>query len=730
MITNDLSRWLNVLEASNAFVEMSEDLAAAVPEGFDLESDIWNVLPWMKRMRNSSVANINFGRIKHNDLKCICKLWVLHARLTGSYSSRSAFSNRITAFEALSYVLGARHVNTLKTEDFYTAEIWCGKKYAAPYRLASYLHQASDWLSISFNLRLDYKNRLPNPIVHGRYGTEAGRENKLIPNEIIRDVLKARHRTDLIAKDRFYLSTFAITISAGFRVGELATLPSNCLLKINDALHLLHHPEKGGIPIPRPIHPMLADVVEDAVKTLIEITESARNIAKQLRFCPKVDWSSVLEDYTAFRYFTAKLANAWTSDPMHQMINPDGAWYTKEQRFIDAIGTYEAAGRNKVQAAKNLGLDRNTFSDLLAAQEAARRGELPTVRNVKARGKMRTKWDTDQRVISMMQLEKYCSTGLSPSRRKVVQDIIEEAQIHQLKGQVYAAPKLDKELEKRFQKEVRPLLKDKNGNGVLYQDEALLTTHKYALSEQRGTKKGNFKSLTESDIIRWLSGESRSHGTRNSEDSVFNRLNIIDPRTGEIAKFTTHDIRHWLNTIYQNGGLTEDQIALIFNRKYKKQNATYDQTSNKVRTARLKQAVRDKIAVGQVTETYDRLAEFSREDAEDYLAAVLRMTNPMPHGVCMLDWATTPCPHHLSCFSCNDEKPCEHLVLEPANEGTTKELERILRESDLIISAIHSQDIDDSPTLDHFKRISRNVGITLDQIGKTNYIEDGHGEIH
>ncbi|SEP07520.1 hypothetical protein [Aquisalimonas asiatica] len=712
----DLTHWLADKEASDIFVEISGDLLTIVPEGFDLQADVWDILPWLKRVGNKNQSKVYFDVIVHYEMKMICKLWVLHARRTRNVASRSSVFGRIVAFEALSHVLGARSFKTLKTDDFNAAERRISDKYRSPYRFSSFLQLASNWLSVSFNMRLDYKNRLENRAAHGRHSTEKEREEKLIPIEIVRAMFEARHREDLIAKDKFLLSVLAITIAAGFRVGELVMLPTNCLLKFDGALHLLHHPEKGGRPVPRPIHPLLADMVEDAVNKIITETSEAREVAKRLGANPQLDWSEILNEPTAFRYFTAKWAHAWTSDPNHLMINPAGAWYTKGRCFIDAIGAYEAAGRNQSQAAKNLGLNRGVFTSLMANQEAARRGELPPVSNGKMRGQARESWDTDQRVLSILRLEEHCGTALTRPRRDVVQDIIDKAQALQLQGRGYPKPPFDTALESRFRRQVRPLIKDSNGEGILYQDEALLIIQKYALSARRGTKEGDFSSVSESTIARWLTGEARSRGTANHEDSVFNRLGILDPRTGEVAKFTTHDIRHWLNTIYQNGGLSEDQIALIFNRTNKQQNATYDQTSSKVRAARLKQAVRNKVAVGQVAESYNLLAEFSREDAEDYLEAVLRMVNPMPHGVCTLDWATTPCPHHLSCFSCSDEKPCEHLVVEPGHDQTTEELKRMQRESQLVAGAIAAQGVEDSPTLDHFKRISQNVGIMLDQI--------------
>lgn len=713
---NDIPSWLAEQDASSAFLDLIDDMLRLVPDGLNFQSDIWNIISWVTKVGNSKQKNARFTRISNVYLRCLCKLWVLHVRLTGSLNSLAGADQRITAFQALAQVVGARKIKTLKTDDFHAAEDWLAERYESAYRVAGHLQQASAWLSLNFNLRLDYKNRLTNPAVHGRYGTDEGREEKLVPSEIIRDLFQAQHREDLIDKDRFFLSVLVITVGAGFRVGELATLPAKCLLKIDGKLHLLHHPEKGGKPIPRPIHPLLAEAVEDAVSRLLQQTKEARELAARLRNCPQVDWPRVFADTEALRYFTAKWAKDWTANPTHLMINPDGAWYNKGNCFVDVIAAYEAAGRNMSQAAIALGMRRQSFCDLVEAQRAARRGELPRVRNLKDRGQVRCSWDTDHRVISIKKFWAHCGVQIKQDKVGAVRDILDEAQALQLQGKVFPEPPLNEGLEARFRRQVHPLLKDKKGNAILYQDDALLVVQKYALSDHRSTKERDFSSLTDSHISRWLCGEARSAGTGNTEDSVFSRLRIRDPRSGEVAKFTTHDIRHWLNTIYQNGGLTEDQIALIFNRRHQKQNATYDQTSGKVRTARLKQAVRSMMAVGQVSETYSRIAEYSREEAEEYLDAVLRMVNPMPHGVCTLDWATTPCPHHLSCFSGSEERPCEHLVVEPLHDATLEELERIQREAELTIAAIESQGVQESPTMDHFKRIRRNIAITLKDV--------------
>lgn len=715
-----LEDWLSELSADPVTVNMLSPLLTEIPATHSFGDDDWNVVDWETRgVARRRFSILRFSKIAHTELRTIAKLWVLDGRLK-KQAGVGVAKWKITSLAKLGEVLGARPLRTLQTDDFYEAEnkLRAGAAPGTAFRASSYLESACSWLKIRLGKPLDYQSRLSNPIVHGRYGKDETKAEKLVPDSVFRDLIAARHRDDLIAKDSFFLNVLAIQMATGFRISELAALPAECLIREGGHLQLLHFPAKGGLPVPRPIHPSMKDVVEHAVTTLTDLTAEARAVAERMRSVVRLDWSAIYSDVRALKYFVAKWAHEWTDDPSHQMINPNGAWYTKGNRFIDAFGELEAAGGVKTKAAKNLKIDRKTFNDLLAAQEAAKRGELPPLANSSKKGQKRTNWDTDARVVSFMSLEKFTSIAINANKREVIRDILDEAQSVQLSGRVFPLPDHDSDLENRFTFEMRPLLKNKDGKPLIYPYEALLVTQKYALSEQRATKVDEFVAIGERQFGSWLTGEARSRGTGNHEDSVFQRLEIIDPRTGEFVKFTSHDVRHWLNTIYQNGGLTEDQIALIFNRRHQKQNAVYDQTSNRERSERMKHAIRNKIAVGTATDTYTALAEFSREDAEDYLAAVVRMVNPMPHGVCMLDWSTAPCPHNLSCFSCETESPgpCEHLIVDPGNEDHVNEMKRIAREADYIVDAIEAQGIEESPQIDHFNRVKTNVELMLNRI--------------
>ena len=712
----ELKIWLENRQASKAFTDLTQNLLDQLPKFADFQKDTWNVHDWLVRNLHGQQKNLYFAKVENQELKTLCKAWVLDRRLKVEIGPGAAEGCIYAAF-ALSKAILSRPVSTITTSDFYDAEKYLSDTYGSgtAYRRAGFLQALEGWLSRNFGLYLDYNNRLLNPIVYGRYGSEEGRENKLVPDLVIADMLKAQHRDDLIFKDQFYLSVFAIQVATGFRISELVTIPADCLIQEGGYLQLLHYPGKGGKPIPRPIHPDMQEMVLDAVETLQKLTEKGRSLATVQRSEQRLDWRLISQNTTAFRYFVEKWANEWTSKPGHLMINPDGAWYQAGERFVDAIGELKKTS-NKSAAARNLGVSRNTFYDLLEAQVAARRGELPPTRNNTLKGKQRESWDTDTRVLSMSKLMNHCEYSEFNHRPgKQVEDVVQEAQTLQLQGEVYPAPPYNEELESQYQRLYSPLIRTKDGTPLLYPHQALLIIEKSALSEAHKTRGVDFQTITQRSFAAWLSGEKRSHGTQNHEDSVFSRLDILDPRVDDIAKFTNHDVRHWLNTLYQNGGLSEDQIALIFNRKHKRQNAVYDHTSNKVRTARLQAAIRENTALGRATETYHKIAEFSRDEAEDYLGAVTRMVNPMPHGICLLDWSTTPCPHHLSCFACESENsgPCEHLEVDARNQQHIDEIHRLEKTADLTITAIELQGVEQSPQLDHFRRVKANVKATL-----------------
>ena len=701
-----LSRWLHEHTADSSISELGPHLLALIPPGASFESDQWNVISWVLRPGNGISRYLYFDKIVHANLKAACKIWILHGRMTRNLGEGSAQA-RLTVVAILGEVLGARSFDTLKNEDFYAAERRIRKNRAAAgaYGLCKVLATFAKWLNLRTRSRLSYVSGMKKPAKHGRKGNDAGRHEKLMPDEVIRDLIAVNSRDDISDIDRFYLQIFTIDVGAGFRVGELANLPENCLIEHDGALQLLYFPEKKGRPVPKVVPPSLVPAIRAAVSALKSSTEDLRKLAAQQRENEPVDWLKVSSNEAAACYFTSKFAHEWTADPANRLINPDAVWHKFKKKLIDAIGTLEECGGNKSEAGRRLGVTYMSLERMLAEQRAARAGEL---RTMTCKGKEIRSWNFDPRLINENQFKLRARTTthkLYPSVRAIIQD----AREMQLRGEFYPNPVRDEGLEAQFKRSFA-LIRGPGGESYLEAHEALLLRRR---GRGGNSRTSDFLAVTVTDLARWL---SRNDGK--TKISVFQRFGIVDPRTGEIAKFTWHDVRHWLNTQYQRGGLSQQQIALIFGRKDVGQNATYDQTSSEERAERLRNAVRDGVIVGEISDTYSRLADISREQAEEYLAGALRMINIMPHGLCTLNWAMNPCPHYLSCFTCGGDSEensgaCEHLIVDRNNSGHVAEIRRLRSEAQVALKVIPSE----SPMFSHYLRIFSNTTLKLEQMG-------------
>lgn len=701
-----LARWLHEHAEHSSIEELGEHLLALVPPGASFESDQWNAISWVLRPGNGVIRYLYFDKIAHVSLKVACKIWILHGRMTQNLGEGSAQA-RLTVVAVLGEVLGARPFDTLKNEDFYAAERLI-KKNRAPtgaYGLCKVLATFAKWLNLRTRSRLGYVSRMKKPAEYGRKGNDTGRNEKLMPDEVIRDLIAVNARNDVSDYDRFYLQIFTIDVGAGFRVGELANLPEDCLIEHDGALQLLYFPEKKGRPVPKVVPPSLAPAIRTAISVLKASTEHLRKLASQQRENEPVDWFKVSSSETAAHYFASKFAHEWTANPANRLINPDAVWHKFKKKLIDAIGTLEECGGNKSEARRRLGVSGMSLERMLAEQKAARSGEL---RKLTSKGKELRSWNFDPRLINENQFKLRMRTTthkLYPSVRAIIQD----AREMQLRGEIYPNPDRDDELEAQFRRSFA-LIKGPGGESYLEAHEALLLRKRSRGGDSRAD---DFLAVTATDLARWLNSNDGKTKT-----SVFQRFGIVDPRTGEIAKFTWHDVRHWLNTQYQRGGLSQQQIALIFGRKDVGQNATYDQTSGEERAERLRNAVRQGGIVGEISETYSRLADISRDQAEEYLVGALRMINIMPHGLCTLNWAMSPCPHYLSCFACGgdskeDSGACEHLIVDSRNSGHAAEIRRLRSEAQAALKVIPPQ----SPMFSHYLRIFSNTSLKLEQMG-------------
>jgi len=698
-----LQQYLQTQEADEALIDLIPSLEALLPQGVIFDHNTWDLLGWKTRKGTAKCFNVFFNRINNHELRTFAKLYALERRQSRQVAPETVKAT-LPAIERLDQALGPRPINKISNAIFIEAQGLIAdqvKDTAAP-RQSDYLQAFGQWLSANLGCRISYKSTLTSVYLHGRKANDVKREAKLIDSRIVVDLIAANQRNDLIIKDRFFLSAFALLAGTGFRITELATLPKDCLVNEGENVGIRFFPEKKPKLDTRWLLPDWVPVAEDAIKKLVDITNSGRETVAAVRQSPGFDWSAIFQDKEAAQYFAAKFCHKWTDNPQNNMFNKTGAWLEKEKRYIDVVNLVKEAG-SKLQASKRSGLGRGTIDSLLAAQQAALRNELPTTAKSLGKAK-RTSWDTDSRVVSIARLEQYSGLVINNKSRKGFDHIVGDARDnYQLKGRVYLCPPHSEELERRFKRVIHPLVESKDGKPILQPEDALFITPKYHLHESRGTKTNNYSLISEKAFSRWFCGEKRSLGTQNSEDSCFSRLEIIDPKTGEIAKFTSHDIRHWLTTYLLEGGMASDQVALLFNRSAD-QNDTYDQTSSKTRLTNMRQAIRDGGAMGHVADTYHEITEYSRIEAEQYLEACTLQLNLMPHGGCSLNWGMKACPNHNGCFN-GEGGLCEHLCINLNDQDTKLELKRMEQETETALLVIPEQ----SPQYTHYQNIQRNL---------------------
>jgi len=184
-------------------------------------------------------------------------------------------------------------------------------------------------------------------------------------------------------------------------------------------------------------------------------------------------------------------------------------------------------------------------------------------------------------------------------------------------------------------------------------------------------------------------------GSDDSRPSIFSRRSLTES-DGTQIRLTSHQPRHWRNTIYHLTGMSDVQQALALGRKRLDQNVYYQHTSIEEDTAAhqeylafnshheridfLHTGIRDKRIQGALTDSYHALlSDKGTTTAEAFLAVHATALHVTPFGGCIHDFSQAPCPKHLQCWN-----GCSHLHL----MGTSSERANLRRQAENLTMAI------------------------------------------
>ena len=167
---------------------------------------------------------------------------------------------------------------------------------------------------------------------------------------------------------------------------------------------------------------------------------------------------------------------------------------------------------------------------------------------------------------------------------------------------------------------------------------------------------------------------NRALGSDKKYPSIFLRRSLTEA-DGTPIQLTSHQPRHWRNTIYHLTGMSNVQQALALGRKRLDQNATYQHTSIEEDTAAhqdflafnsyqeridfLHAGIKNRRIQGPLTDSYHALLLSKGPiTAEGFLTVHATALHVTPFGGCIHDFSQAPCPKHLQCWN-----GCSHLHL-------------------------------------------------------------------
>lgn len=201
--------------------------------------------------------------------------------------------------------------------------------------------------------------------------------------------------------------------------------------------------------------------------------------------------------------------------------------------------------------------------------------------------------------------------------------------------------------------------------GLKFRDALLIV-----LVNQLHSKRATYPCMIEPISINQINtglGTRVEHGF----GSIFSRLGFTNS-DGSPIKVTTHQFRHYLNTLAQGSGLSQLDIAKWSGRKDINQNAAYDHTT----PAQRLQKIRD--AVGDDGQMFGALADLPKRvliPRDEFARLIVPTAHTTDLGFCVHDYAMSPCQLHADCIN------CQELVCVKGDEVKIERLRQTLNEA-------------------------------------------------
>lgn len=161
------------------------------------------------------------------------------------------------------------------------------------------------------------------------------------------------------------------------------------------------------------------------------------------------------------------------------------------------------------------------------------------------------------------------------------------------------------------------------------------------------TLKGSYSCLIEPVTIAHINDGLGARVEHNCS-SIFSHFDFTEP-DGSPLKISTHQFRHWLNTMAQRGGLSQLDIAKWSGRKDIRQNQDYDHMTAGELVQRLRDIAGNDVNIAQLPVEIQNRPPVSRSE---FIQMMIPAAHTTDLGFCVHDWTFLPCQLHRDCVHC------------------------------------------------------------------------------
>src|SRR5450631_1916784 len=241
--------------------------------------------------------------------------------------------------------------------------------------------------------------------------------------------------------------------------------------------------------------------------------------------------------------------------------------------------------------------------------------------------------------------------------------------------------------------------------GLKYSDARLC--HMRGLrNSSNATYRGAVELIGISYVLRLISAQK-------GKVSIFERFGYVE-QDGTPIRVRTHQLRHYLNTLAQAGGLSQLDIAVWSGRANIHQNGAYDHVSDRDALAVLDENTRDDKHVPATLEARRKAVLVKRDEFERLQVKTAHTTE---FGFCVHDFAMLPCQLHMDCLNCD-----EHLCL----KGDKVRNENLRRWRDETKALLESSNVAESDGIEGADRWTQHQTRTLTRVEQIIEVYEDH----